>query len=125
MLHVIKVALQVAGCGDSFLGHIGGDDFVIIVPTETCTIAAEEIIRRMDRGIAEFYSHEEIERGYVIAINREGKEKHHPLVSLSMGGVDLSQRKNATALEIIDICTEMEAAAKKPQGSNVLICKRL
>ncbi|MEA3361853.1 MAG: diguanylate cyclase response regulator, partial [Thermodesulfobacteriota bacterium] len=75
-------------------------------------------------GLAEFYSPEDIEKGYVVAINREGEEKHHPLVSLSMGGVDLAQREVATALEVIDICTEMKTAAKKQQGSNILICKR-
>ncbi|MDA3902280.1 MAG: response regulator [Desulfuromusa sp.] len=122
--NVIKVALRVAGCADSFLGHIGGDDFVFVVPTEKCTVIAEEISRRIDLGIVEFYSAEDIERGYVVAINREGEERHHPLVSLSMGAVDLSQRKKTTALEVIDICTEMKKTAKKQQGSNVLICKR-
>ncbi|MDX2494368.1 MAG: response regulator [Desulfuromusa sp.] len=122
--NVIQVALQGAGCGNSFLGHIGGDDFVIVVPTKKCTAVAEEIIRRMDLGLSEFYSPEDLERGYVVAINREGEEKHNPLISLSMGGVDLAQREVATALEVIDICTEMKTAAKKQQGSNILCCKR-
>ncbi len=122
--NVIKVALQSNGCNDSFLGHIGGDDFVFIVPVEKCSDVATEIIRRIDQGISEFYSKEEIERGYVIAINREGEEKQHPLVSLSMGGVDLSQRKATTAFEVIDVCTEMKKSAKKQLGSNIMICQR-
>ncbi len=121
---MIKVALQINDCAGSFLGHIGGDDFVIVVPAEKHVAVAEEIIRKIDQGILEFYSDEDAERGYVVAINREGKEKHHPLVSLSMGGVDLSQREVTTALEVIDICTEMKNTAKEQQGSNVLICQR-
>lgn len=122
--NVIKVALQINNCHNSFLGHIGGDDFVYIVPVEKCAAVAEEIIKRIDGGMAEFYSAEDFSRGYVVAINREGEEKHHPVVSLSMGGINLQQRKIKTAFEVIDICTEMKKTAKKEPGSKILICKR-
>ena len=122
--NVIKVALQLNQCGDAFLGHIGGDDFVFIIPTEKYSAIAEEIIKRIDQGIAEFYSSEDLARGYVIAKNREGEEKHHPLISLSMGGVNLLKRKVSTAFEVVDICTEMKKAAKKQAGSQILICQR-
>ncbi len=122
--NVIRVALQIAGCGDDFLGHIGGDDFVFVVPADKYQTVTDEIIDRMNRGIGEFYSEEDREQGYVIATNREGKKMKHPLISLSMGGVNLTQRKNLTALEVIDICTEMKKAAKEQPGSNLLICQR-
>lgn len=122
--NVIQVALRSAGCHDSFLGHIGGDDFVFIVPSEKCAEVANDIIDRINRGITEFYSTEDAERGYILAMNREGEEKRHPLVSLSMGAVDLAQRKVTTAFEVIDICTETKRAAKKQQGSNILLCQR-
>lgn len=121
---VIRVALSVCDCADSFVGHIGGDDFVFVVPADKCREVGDEIIRRISLGIPEFYSSDDSERGYVIALNREGEEKQHPLVSLSMGGVDLTKRKIDCAFEIIDICTEMKTAAKKQVGSNILICKR-
>ena len=122
--NVIKVALQLNQCGDAFFGHIGGDDFVFIVPAEKYAAIAEEIIKRIDRGITEFYSSEDLARGYVVAKNREGKEKRHPLISLSMGGINLLQRKVTTAFEVVDICTEMKKAAKKKAGSQILICQR-
>jgi PleD family two-component response regulator len=122
--NVIKVALHITGCADSFLGHIGGDDFVMIIPAERCAAVTAETIRRIDQGILEFYNPEDAKRGYVIAKNREGEKKRHPLVSLSMGGVDLSHRKVETALEVIDICTETKNAAKIRQGSNILLCQR-
>ncbi len=122
--NVIRVALQLAQCDDCFLGHVGGDDFVFVVPIDRCGKVTEEIIRRIDRGIGEFYNPEDFERGYVVAVNREGQEKKHPLLSLSMGGINLTQRKPLTAFEVIDICTEMKKAAKKQPGSNFLLCKR-
>ncbi len=122
--NVIKVALQQHGCGEAFLGHIGGDDFVLILPAEQHMVVAEEIIRRIDRGIAEFYSAEDVERGFVVAIDREGLQRQHPLVSVSMGAVDLSQRKVSSAFEIIDICTETKKAAKQRSGSSVVVDQR-
>lgn len=121
---VIQGALSVCDCPDAFVGHIGGDDFVYVVPADKCQMVAEEIILRITLGMPEFYSQADSERGYVVALNREGEEKQHPLVSLSLGGVDLTKRKIDCTFEIIDICTEMKTAAKKQQGSNVLICQR-
>ncbi len=122
--NVIRVALQVADCADSFLGHIGGDDFVIIVPADKCTMVANEVIRRIDTGIHEFYTAEDVQRGHVIAIDRAGKSRKHPLISLSLGAIDLTQRRISTPLEIIDICTETKKAAKARQGSNLFLDQR-
>ncbi|MEA3544710.1 MAG: response regulator [Thermodesulfobacteriota bacterium] len=122
--NVIRASLQMNNCAESFFGHIGGDDFVIIVPTDKYLAVAEEIIRRIDRGILEFYSPEDANHGYMVATNRNGEIVQHPLVSLSMGGVDLSQRHLTTAFEVVDICTEMKKTAKEQPGSNILLCNR-
>ncbi len=122
--NVIRAALQISGCGDAFLGHIGGDDFVIIVPSNKYQKVAKEIIDRIDRGILEFYNNDDAKRGYIDATNRNGEKVQLPLISLSMGGVDLTQRELSTAFEVVDICTEMKTAAKKQPGSNILLCKR-
>ena len=122
--NVIRAALQISGCGEAFFGHIGGDDFVIIVPTKKHNEVAKEIIARIDCGILEFYSNEDAKRGYINATNRNGEKTQLPLISLSMGGVDLTQRELSTAFEVVDICTEMKTAAKKQQGSNILMCNR-
>jgi len=122
--NVIRVSLQIAGCGDSFLGHVGGDDFVFIVPATKCREVADEIISRIDKGIREFYSTEDLERGQVVATDREGNEKHYPFASLSLGAIDLTRRKLSTPHEIIDICTETKKAAKARQGSNLFLDQR-
>ncbi len=122
--NVIRAALQISGCGEAFLGHIGGDDFVIVLPTNKYQKVAKEIIDRIDRGILEFYSDDDANRGYIDATNRNGEKAQLPLISLSMGGVDLTQRELSTAFEVVDICTEMKTAAQKQRGSNISRCKR-
>ncbi len=122
--NVIRVALQQHGCAGSFVGHIGGDDFVFTVPADKCELVCHEIIRRIDEGILQFYNEEDRTNGFVIAVSRDGVKKRHPLVALSMGGVDLSRRAFRNVLEVVDICTETKSAAKKQPGSNLLLCQR-
>ncbi len=122
--NVIRVALQSNGCCESFLGHIGGDDFVLVVPAEKQAAVTAEIIQRIDQGRTELYSAEDVARGYVVATDREGKECQYPLISLSMGAIDLSKRKVTSALEIVDICTETKQLAKQRPGSNIVIDQR-
>ena len=123
--NVIRVVLQQFGLADAFVGHIGGDDFVFTVATVKCEQVCQEIIRRIDEGILQFYNDTDLCNGYVVAETRDGEEKHHPLVSLSMGGVDLSNREFKKVLEVIDICTETKNAAKKKPGSNLRLCQRI
>jgi len=122
--NVIRVSLHIAGCGDAFLGHVGGDDFVLVVPSEKCQAVADEIIDRIDSGIREFYSAKDLERGHVVATDRGGKNKKYPFVSISLGAIDLTRRKLETPLEIIDICAETKKAAKARQGSNLYVDRR-
>jgi diguanylate cyclase (GGDEF)-like protein len=122
--NVIRVAKQSNGCSDSFLGHIGGDDFFLVVPADKLRAVADEIISRIDQGITEFYSSEDVERRQVIAVDREGRQRRHPLISISMGAIDLSQRSVDSAFEIVDICTETKKLAKQHSGSSLVIDKR-
>lgn len=122
--NVIRVALQSQGCGDAFLGHIGGDDFVLILPSEKLMPVAEEIIDRIERGIAEFYNAEDYARGSVLAVDRLGIQCEHPLVSLSMGAIDLSKHQVSSFLEIVDICTETKKLSKQRPGSNIVVDQR-
>ncbi len=122
--NVIRVSLHSCGCGDAFVGHIGGDDFMFTVPSAVADAVTNDILRRIDLGINEFFSAEDNERGHLVASNREGVEQLYPLTSLSMGGVDLAKREFKSVFDIIDACTETKKLAKQKQGSSIYICQR-
>ncbi len=122
--NVIRVALHAGGCGNAFLGHIGGDDFMFTLPSSVAVRVTDDILRRIDLGIPEFYSPDDRQRGHIVAANREGVEQLFPLASLSLGGVDLRVRPFTSVLEIIDACTEMKKLAKQSASSSVKICRR-
>lgn len=122
--NVIRVALHAAGCGNAFLGHIGGDDFMFTLPSSVAAQVTDDILRRIDLGIPEFYSTDDRQRGHIVAANREGVEQFFPLVNLSLGGIDLAVRRFSSVLEMIDACTEMKKLAKQSSGSSVKMCRR-
>jgi len=122
--NVIRVSLQSNHCEDAFFGHIGGDDFVLVLPAEKLVAVTDEIIQRIDQGIPEFYSSEDVAQGYILTEDREGNQSRYPLIGLSMGAIDLSRRKVTSALEIVDICTETKKLSKQRPGSNIVLDQR-
>ena len=69
----------------TFLGHIGGDDFVAIVRAEQAEEVARRIVERFDEQVKDYYSAVDLARGYVVATDRQGQTARMPLASLSIG----------------------------------------
>ncbi|MHC5078617.1 MAG: response regulator, partial [Planctomycetota bacterium] len=73
--NAIQQALIATGCGGFFIGHIGGDDFTLIVPLEKAQAVGEEIARIFDEGIGGFYDPGDREAGGILSLNRKGEEE--------------------------------------------------
>ena len=71
----------------SFVGHIGGDDFIAVLPHYRHEEICREIITHFDTFILQFYTEEEINRGYTEAVTRKGILENVPLVSISIAVV--------------------------------------
>jgi diguanylate cyclase (GGDEF)-like protein len=70
-------------CGEEyFLGHIGGDDFVMMVPADKMEKVGNEVARRFDKGAPAFYNEEDQERGFIISLDRQGNATEFPIVSI-------------------------------------------
>lgn len=107
---------------EAFLGHIGGDDFVVILPTSTATPFGEWVVRQFDDTIAQFYSEEDRERGTIVVKDRRGIPTPFPLISISMAGVRLSLHSSVHHhLEISNICADIKKKAKACQGSVLVL----
>ena len=75
-----------------FVGHIGGDDFVFIVPPERLDIVCKEIIKNFDLIVGNFYDEEDRIRGYIESKNRKGHPEKFPVVSVSIAVVSNEYR---------------------------------
>ena len=109
---------------DRFLGHIGGDDFVVIVPAERAEVVADEIISGWAAEVAELYGPKERQDGYVEIVDRRGKLRRFPLVTVSIGIASNLKREINTHWEAAEIAREMKQRAKGQEGSCYSIDRR-
>jgi diguanylate cyclase (GGDEF)-like protein len=101
----------------SFVGHIGGDDFIFIVEPALAEEIAGEIIDHLDKIIPTFYDPEDRERGAILSPNRKGRERTYPLITLSIGVTDNRIKKFTHYGQMAEVASELKKYAKTVQGS--------
>ena len=109
---------------DAFIGHVGGDDFVALVPYARAEELAKEIIARFDESIPALYDPEDRARGWVEAPDRRGRARHVPFVTVSIGVVPLTADRFASSTEVARTAAEMKEVAKRRMGSGYAIDRR-
>ena len=109
---------------NSFVGHIGGDDFVTIIPTLNCDKICESIIANFDAGVNVFFTEEDVENGYIEVANRKGVIEQFPLTSISVGVVEADKGRFANILEIGEVGAQVKHMAKSIMGSSYAIDRR-
>lgn len=118
-------AAQTLDLGDqSFIGHIGGDDFVAITPPDMAEAFCKEVTERFDDGILDLYDTADALRGYIEVIDRRGERYAFPVVSLSLGVASTDVREITSQWEASAIAVEMKEFAKKQPGSTYRIDRR-
>jgi PleD family two-component response regulator len=116
----------IAGMDDAFLGHIGGDDFVMIVRGDELEIArmCEWIIVRFDAQVPDLYDPIDRERGYVEATDRQNMRHRFPVVTLSIAVVTNMRRHIADVWEASAIAAELKKHEKLAGRSSYHIDQR-
>jgi diguanylate cyclase (GGDEF)-like protein len=112
------------GIAEAFVGHIGGDDFVAVIPPDIAESFCKEVIDRFDDGILDLYDTADALRGYIEVIDRRGERFAFPVASLSMGVASTDMREITTQWEASAIAVEMKEFAKKQPGSAYRIDRR-
>src|SRR5687768_1492697 len=109
---------------DTFIGHVGGDDFVVLVPDARAEELAGQIIARFDASIPALYNAEDRARGWVEAPDRRGRKRRVPFAAVSIGIVPLRPERFAGATEVARAAAEMKEVAKRRAGSGYAIDRR-
>ena len=110
--------------GGGFVGHIGGDDFIAIVPYKEVEKLCQEIIALFDRGVKQFYNEKDRIEGYIEVKNRKGVVEKFPLTSISIAVVVADSGRFANILEIGDVAAQVKHAVKNVMGSSYAIDRR-
>lgn len=111
--------------GASFIGHVGGDDFIFLAPVADIKMIADYIIYNFDQRVREHYSEEDVKRGFIISTDRQNHIRKFPIMTLSLAGVNLTEHEADTRYEVIaDICAEVKKYAKTFNNSCFYIDRR-
>jgi diguanylate cyclase (GGDEF)-like protein len=118
-----QVAFEVGAPG-TFVGHVGGDDFVVVCTAEEAEALAERIIRRFDEEVSALYDPEDRQRGHILLKTRRGDQQAFPFLSISIGVATTSKRTFRHFAEAVAIATEMKAFTKATEGSSWAVDRR-
>ena len=109
---------------ESFIGHIGGDDFVAIIEPTDYDKLCQNIIAEFDKLVVDFYNEVDVERGFVEVANRRGIIEQFPLTSISIAVLEVDSKIYKTTLEIGEVAGQVKHKAKAILGSTYVINKR-
>ena len=112
-------------CGeDGFIGHIGGDDFIFIIPYNAIPSVCGEIVATFDLLAPYQYSEQDRRAGYFFGKDRRGHLDRVPLMTLSIGVVTNLRRTLTSARQASQLATEMKTYAKSLPGSVYTVDRR-
>ena len=104
---------------DYFLGHIGGDDFLAILPRYHAEQACNKVINEFDNSIFNFYNQDDIDRGFIVTRNRTGIEESFPLLSISIAAVSI--KNQLTIYDLAEKASKIKKQCKAVAGSSYVI----
>lgn len=121
---VIQEAVQKFGDKGDFVGHVGGDDFVSILNYENARKIGRYIIKKFDDEIRQFYTEDDISKGFIKVLNRKGKLEKYAIMTITVAMISNKYKKYVTPLEIGEDGASVKKKAKTIEGSTFLEDKR-
>jgi PleD family two-component response regulator len=117
---ILTRTVEKLGCKEDFIGHIGGDDFVLVSDPTRGQFMAKYIIDEFDKGAMLLLGEDEVKRGYFEVRNRQGETARVTLMSITIALVISTDNKIDHFAEINDIASELKKYGKKVKGSVVI-----
>jgi diguanylate cyclase (GGDEF)-like protein len=124
LARALHKAMQHVGLPPAFLGHIGGDDFIVVCAPEQVRPLTERAVVDFEAAADALYDPLDTQRGYLELTKRSGEIVRSNLVTLSVGVAMSTYRKHADPREVIAIASEMKTVAKGQPGSFVAFDRR-
>jgi GGDEF domain-containing protein len=107
-----------------FVGHIGGDDFIVLFRSEDWQQRCQLALSKFAEGIADYFNPDDRERGGYLAENRRGEMEFHALTALSIGAVEVGPGMFTSRLEVTRVVTEAKKKAKAIAGNSLFVNQR-
>jgi DNA-binding response OmpR family regulator len=108
----------------AFVGHVGGDDFIVILSPDAVDEVCQDLIAAWDDHIGRLYDSEDLDRGYIIVKDRRDQMNYFPVMTVTVGVATNSHRPITSHWEASEIATEMKQFAKREPKSCYAIDRR-
>jgi len=117
---ILTRTIEKLGANDDFIGHIGGDDFVMITSPQRADFMASYILDEFDRGALFLLNEDDVKRGYLEVRDRQGEVRKIPVMSVTMALVTSNENNIEHFAEINDIASSLKEYGKQIKGSVVV-----
>ena len=125
---VIKLIADIlrneADAGEDFVGHVGGDDFIVIFSSADWTERCNKILNSFSAQMHDVYTDEDQSRGGIFSISREGDERFFPIMTLSIGVVTPNTSQFISHRDIANMASQAKHNAKNILGNSLFIERR-
>ena len=107
-----------------FIGHIGGDDFIVLFQSENWEERCRTILVDFESAIQHYYSIEDQDRDGYVSEDRQGRKIFYSLISLSLGVVKVCPGQYYSHHQIATAAADAKKQAKKINGNSLFIDRR-
>ncbi len=121
---IVTETVKEEGTDGAFVGHIGGDDFVVITTPERYEKICRAIIDCFDKQVVDFYDLEDRQRGYIQSKTRQGEKVTFPIMTLSIAVVTNQTRRLLNHVQVGEIAAELKGYAKSVPRSSYVVDQR-
>lgn len=108
----------------SFVGHIGGDDFIAVCALPQAESIARHIVEEMTRLSPGFYNEQDRAQGFMVSVNRKGETEKFHFLSIGIGIVHNSLKELTSFAQVSNIGSELKCLAKQHEGSYYALDRR-
>jgi len=115
---ILTGALRTSGQDSDFIGHIGGDDFIVVTEPGRAEQVCQQVIAEFDQRILKFYEEQDREKGFIMGKDRRGHEQTFPLMTISIGIVTDDGSRYENALSMARAAADLKEYAKTHPISN-------
>jgi diguanylate cyclase (GGDEF)-like protein len=117
--HILTENVHTDDLDGDFIGHVGGDDFIVIITgSERAEQICQKIVEEFDRRSMRFYSEKDRQKGFITGKDRQGKQQTFPLVTITIAVVTDDGSKFKGPLDMAKKAAELKEYAKTLPGSN-------
>jgi len=115
---------RIAAGADRFVGHVGGDDFVVLARSGEAETLASSITASFDASVPALYDPEDRARGWIQAHDRRGRLRRTPFATVSIGIVNVPPGRFDGATAAARAAAEVKEVAKRHPGSTWAVDRR-